>query len=682
MGTYSMDDLQQSLKRYKQKKESFRSFMDAAAVAAEEFDARFPPVKTAEEAAAGRAKVFQELSSRISNSKLKILVAGEFKRGKSTLINALLGEEILPAYSTPCTAVITEIVYGTEKQAILSFKKQIGALPAGLAPEVVQHIGSRRSNIPDMTVKSDDLGNELEKFLVIPEDEEDKEQSESVAESPYACCRLSWPLELCENDVEIIDSPGLNEATVRDETTYTYVPQADMVLHVLNATQLFGKADKEFVDKLDKFKAPLFFLVNRFDQLNTARDREQIRARALKELPSRTPYGQEGIFFLSAYQALEGRLESNSDAYAASGFADFERKLAEVVERDRLRIKFFNNMQTACGELRALIDDFIPELRKKLDMDVADLERKYADKQKEFEKLEEKKKRIQQDIQKKFALVHKNFELESRAFIEKFITEDMDGCISSQPIEISFFSQKKDTEKAVQVLAKAVTSRLNDEFNSFDISLKDRIRQEIAELKESIQYQIDDFDEQLAAIRVDLDMDIPNKNLTIPTGGQEVGLEEFMSDMIGGAIVGGSASAAAVFVASRFIALLGGPLGWGLAILSTLGAALWALASNTSAADKVKNEFAEAAKSKMREMVPAFTSEVSKNLAEKLRSCENYFVTVLETKVKATKEPIEEAIRLLKENQGNIDAQKQSLDMFKAKFASILEQGEKLLAEM
>ena len=230
--------------------------------------------------------------------------------------------------------------------------------------------------------------------------------------------------------------------------------------------------------------------------------------------------------------------------------------------------------------------------------------------------------------------------------------------------------------------AKAVTSRLNDEFNSFDISLKDRIRQEIAELKESIQYQIDDFDEQLAAIRVDLDMDIPNKNLTIPTGGQEVGLEEFMSDMIGGAIVGGSASAAAVFVASRFIALLGGPLGWGLAILSTLGAALWALASNTSAADKVKNEFAEAAKSKMREMVPAFTSEVSKNLAEKLHDCENYFVTKLEMKMKATKEPIEEAIRLLKENQGNIDAQKQTLDTFKAKFASILERGEKLLAEM
>ena len=683
MSASHMDELQQSLKRYKEKKERFRSFIDEAAVAVEKFDAQFPPEARQENAApASRAKIFHDLSGKIANSRLKILVAGEFKRGKSTLINALLGEEVLPAYSTPCTAVITEILYGAEKRAVLTFKQQIGPLPAGTDPKVVKHVGNRQSNIPDMVVDCADLGNELESYLVIPENEEDKEQSESVAESPYACCRLFWPLELCRNDVEIIDSPGLNEATVRDETTYTYVPQADMVLHVLNATQLFGKADKEFVDKVEKLHAPLFFLVNRFDQLNTERDREQIRSRALKELPARTPYGQDGIFFLSAYKALEARMEHDGDAYTASGFVNFERKLAEVVERDRLRIKFANSMQTACDELHALTDNFIPELRKKLDMDVAALESKYASKQKEFQKLEEKKNRIQQDIQKKFSLVRKNLELESKAFMERFVAEELEECISRQPVEISVFSRKADTEKAGRLLTTAVTSHLQNTFSDFNQTLTENIRQEIEELKETIKYQIEDFDELLDAIRVDMGMNIGGKNLAISARGQEVGLEEFMPDMLGGAIVGGSAGAAAVFVASRFIALLGGPVGWGLTILSTLGAALFALSSNTSAADKFKNEFASAARARMREKIPAFTSEVSANIAGKLEGYEKFFINELETRVQDTKAPIEEAIRQLRSNQDSVETQKQKLDQFKTELAAVLDRGEKLLAEI
>ena len=43
------------------------------------------------------------------------MVLGEFKRGKSTFINALLGEEILPAYAVPCTAIINEIKYADVK---------------------------------------------------------------------------------------------------------------------------------------------------------------------------------------------------------------------------------------------------------------------------------------------------------------------------------------------------------------------------------------------------------------------------------------------------------------------------------------------------------------------------------------------------------------------------------------
>ena len=63
----------------------------------------------------------ERLVGKVSNTSFKIQIAGTFKNGKSTFINALLGEEILPAYALPCTAVINEVKYGDEKKAKLYF---------------------------------------------------------------------------------------------------------------------------------------------------------------------------------------------------------------------------------------------------------------------------------------------------------------------------------------------------------------------------------------------------------------------------------------------------------------------------------------------------------------------------------------------------------------------------------
>lgn len=63
-----------------------------------------------------------DVKDRLEKDNFKVLVIGEFKCGKSTFINALMGKKILPSYSTPCTAVINEVVYGRDEQATLYFK--------------------------------------------------------------------------------------------------------------------------------------------------------------------------------------------------------------------------------------------------------------------------------------------------------------------------------------------------------------------------------------------------------------------------------------------------------------------------------------------------------------------------------------------------------------------------------
>ena len=57
------------------------------------------------------------LRDRLDAARLRVLVAGEAKRGKSTLINALLGREVLPSGVTPLTAVTTTVRYGDDERA-------------------------------------------------------------------------------------------------------------------------------------------------------------------------------------------------------------------------------------------------------------------------------------------------------------------------------------------------------------------------------------------------------------------------------------------------------------------------------------------------------------------------------------------------------------------------------------
>lgn len=677
--------LDETLKRYKEKKQNCLNFITRAKDLAEAYEKEFStqkalPAKNAQtEDAAPISDTLANIYQRIENAKLKILIAGQFKHGKSTLINALLGEDVLPAYSTPCTAVITEIEYGEKKKAVLTFKKEITDVPPGISAKVREHIGSRKKDIPDLTIESERLGTELEDYLVIPEDET-KEQRESVAESPYASCRLSWPLELCRNDVVLIDSPGLNEATARDETTTKYVPQADMILHVLNANQLYGKPDKEFVEKLAKYgNPPLLFIVNRFDQLNTQRDKDRVRERAMKELPTLTPYGDNGIFFMSAYKAFCGRIENDADALKESGYLQFEKRLADIIERDRGKIKLAGGVTTACHDLQELITNYIPELRRKLDANGEELENTFRSKANEFEKLDAKKERICRDLESRIKVIKDRLKTELKIFISDFSVED---AVEAAPIELSFFNNKESQKQAVRRLSEAMLGSLQAQYENFIKMQLERIQLEMHDLQESLQEQMDEFNELLSSLRLDLDMNAQDSGFALTCNLDDISFSEIMPEVVGAAAIAGGAGAGAVFLASRFIALLGGPIGWGITIVTTLGAVLLAIFNSSAMENKLREEFIKAAQKKIREDKDNWAKELANEIGKGLDMQKDAFMSSLQQKIDATKTPIEQAIALLKNNKGDLAEKKQHLDQFRSAFAKVLNDGQAILTQL
>lgn len=76
----------------------------------------------------------KKLGDKVQNDSFKIQVVGTFKNGKSTFINSFLGEDILPAYALPATAVINEVKWGEKKRAVIHFRDPLPErLPAELA---------------------------------------------------------------------------------------------------------------------------------------------------------------------------------------------------------------------------------------------------------------------------------------------------------------------------------------------------------------------------------------------------------------------------------------------------------------------------------------------------------------------------------------------------------------------
>lgn len=132
----------------------------------------------------GWVDTINNLQKRVESDNFKVLVVGEFKRGKSTFINALLGEEILPSYAKPCTAIINEIKWGETRRAMLHFNND-----------------ENENNKPPQEIPID----EVEEYVVI---KDGVDQKQAIHDTPYEKVEIFWDLDLCKNGVEIIDSPG------------------------------------------------------------------------------------------------------------------------------------------------------------------------------------------------------------------------------------------------------------------------------------------------------------------------------------------------------------------------------------------------------------------------------------------------------------------------------------------
>jgi GTP-binding protein EngB required for normal cell division/F0F1-type ATP synthase membrane subunit b/b' len=271
----------------------------------------------------------QDLRDRLAEERFHLAVLGQFKRGKSTLLNALLGEPVLPTSVVPLTAIPTFLFHAAALQA-----------------HIVYHNGKP---LETFTAKhSGELTTMLAHFVT--------EEGNPHNQRNVAHVEVHHPAPLLRRGVVLIDTPGIG-STFRHNTeaTLNFLPQCDAALFLVSADPPLTEVEVEFLKEVHTKVAHLFFILNKVDYLNAA---EQQAALSFLKKVLQEQVGLENpepIFCVSARQGLEARQQNDLQLWERSGLAELENHLLHFLVSDKTRV-----LQTAVA--RKAVDRLVEVL--------------------------------------------------------------------------------------------------------------------------------------------------------------------------------------------------------------------------------------------------------------------------------------------------------------------------------
>ena len=221
---------------------------------------------------------------------LRLAIVGEFNAGKSTFINALVGQEIAPTGVLPTTATLHHLRYAPDPIARIFF--QPGHDP--------------RERIVPVT--------ELRAVL------------KTVDTGDVQRVEIHLPIASLTR-VEILDTPGFNAPDVRHtEAARRAFDEADAALWLLDAGQPMKRSEREVLEEARAARLPVQVLVNKIDRLSAAADRERVEEAVRSGLTETGLSSWSTPLLLSARRALAGKL-GDAAALADSGWSDVEAML-------------------------------------------------------------------------------------------------------------------------------------------------------------------------------------------------------------------------------------------------------------------------------------------------------------------------------------------------------------------
>lgn len=616
-----------------------------------------------------------KLSKKVNDDTFKIQVVGTFSNGKSTVINALLGEEVLPAYALPTTAVINEVKYGETKEAILHFRNPLPEkLPASLSAKAMEHMQKfNMKNIPPLQIEYCDIEN----YVVIPMGEDPKEM---LLESPYEKVELFWPLPMLKEGVEIIDSPGLNESETRAHVTMEYLTKADAILFVLAADKLCAQDEMDFIEdnlKANGFTDP-FFVVNRFDLI---KEKEKERTKQFAELKL-SDYTTNSIYYISAQQSLDGTIKNDYSLIAGSGMELFVARLTDFLTKDKGKMK----LSQPARELKRILNNealykIIPGQRAMLESSLDDVKARYERAKPQLELLKSKKDQI---ISKLTLRIE-----QSKQEFKRVVNRNTCSVAEMIPGWIQDYKPKHTiglpTEKKIQAAVTEITDYIKQQLIIQQNKWKTEVMMPI--VNEKAQYIFDSSEQDLTKLYSAIDevtIQITNDNNVKP---EPIPVWQRIAGAAGGILLGcpdvaiaGGLNGLTKELAKNIGLVLGTEAILGLLIGFTnpfvlVGGIIAAILGGGFSSDKamktLKSKLSDVIVQKISNNSDEGSTKVADSIASKLNDIKNDISSALSNDISQTEQIVTGIIDEMKKGQANIDMRKQVISKCEEKIKSI-----------
>ncbi len=424
------------------------------------------------------AQAVQDQAVNLKNGEFTIVLVGEFSAGKSTFLNALMGERILPSFTNETTATI-------------NFLKHKNKAEDGESGCVYFYDGTKKK-----------LGQAdfetISKYV-------STDSSEDVAKR-ISHLDLYLDSKFLENNVTLVDSPGLNGvADGHREITEAQIARSSASIFLFNAKQPGSHSDFEFLRNLQKRVKSIICVLNQIDCIKKTEGQtvesviQKLKENYKKQIPD--AQGIPEIFPTAAYPALVARGSAKMEYNGKTEFSEEEKQDFEKMSRmqefeDRLW-RFLTQGEKAKQELMAPADQLEAQLisikeRKKSELnllegktDAGELEQQQLELEKQKEKLEdtmqEKSRDIQSDLKQACKELIEEVNAESERLKKRYL-DHMDQWTEIEDIETDKI--RHDLEKALEQISQ----------DAFD-GMKEHVADMIVQYSGSI---MEDIDEQLA----------------------------------------------------------------------------------------------------------------------------------------------------------------------------------------
>jgi GTPase SAR1 family protein len=255
-------------------------------------------------------KRVRELGSRLASTRFHLAVLGQFKRGKSTLLNALIGEELLPSAIVPVTSVPTFLFWGPKRLIKVYFAD---------------------GNIKE---SSFDAVRDASAFLTCYV----TESNNPMNKLGVTMVEVEHPASLLQKGVVLIDTPGIGSTFQHNtEATLNFLPQCDAALFLVSADPPVTQVEIEFLKAVRDKVVRILFLMNKVDYLS---DNERLMAIDFFRKVLHERIGLDSnvqVFSISARRGLDARLKHNSSNWVQSGMSEVEDYLLKFLSEEKLK---------------------------------------------------------------------------------------------------------------------------------------------------------------------------------------------------------------------------------------------------------------------------------------------------------------------------------------------------------